>query len=229
MFDSVLGRGVGAPGRPGVGAAVSVGLHALVLALAIQISHPPLPTTLVLPPFHPPFGGRGAAAPAGPRPTPPGTHRAVAKPRSPTAVTPDVRQSSDVTAPSEGALVPSGGDARGTGQEPSCPSPPCSVEGTGDRSPVLLLGPEMVRPRLLFGPEPRYTAEAALEHVGGTVLVQCTVTVRGNVEECVVMKSLPLLDASVLRALTARRYEPALFEGRPVSVRMVLPVRFVPP
>jgi protein TonB len=87
----------------------------------------------------------------------------------------------------------------------------------------------MLPPRLLSGPEPRYSAEAALEHVGGTVLVRCTVTELGSVEDCVVMKSVPLLDASVLKALAARRYTPALFEGRPLSVRMVIPVRFVPP
>jgi TonB family protein len=87
----------------------------------------------------------------------------------------------------------------------------------------------MVAPRLLSGPEPRYPAEAALERVGGTVLVRCTVTDKGTVEDCLVMKSVPLLDASVLSAVVARRYAPALFAGRPLSVRMVIPVRFVPP
>jgi protein TonB len=84
-------------------------------------------------------------------------------------------------------------------------------------------------PRLLSGPEPRYPAEAAREHLGGTVLARCTVTDRGSVEDCEVLKGVPLLDASVLRALGARRYEPALLAGRPVSVRMVISVRFVAP
>jgi periplasmic protein TonB len=231
MFDSVLGRGVGAAGRPGVGAAISVGLHALVLALAVLISHP-LSAPLPLPPIHFPVR-LGQPSPAGPRATAPRAHPPAVKPRTTTqALPPAVPQTRDLPSSKDtDSASPSGRDgASGEGGENTCLFPPCTTGSTpGGGSAVLLLGPEMVRPRLLSGPEPRYTAEAALEHIGGTVLVQCTVTDLGTVEDCLVTKSLPFLDASVLRAVSARRYEPALFEGRPVSVRMVIPVRFVPP
>jgi periplasmic protein TonB len=229
MFDSVLGRGIGAPGRPGVGAAISVGLHALVFTLAVLISHP-LSAPLPLPPIRFPVR-LGQPSPAGPRAAAPRAHRPAVKPRTAKEVLPQaLPQPRDV--PSSGVTdveSPSGREP-GPGGNDACPSPPCTTDGTpGSRGAALLLGPEMVRPRLLSGPEPRYTAEAALEHIGGTVLVQCTVTDFGNVEDCLVTKSRPFLDASVLRAVGARRYEPALFEGRTVSVRMVIPVRFVPP
>jgi TonB family protein len=151
--------------------------------------------------------------------------------RPPSATTPTPREPLGEVPSTGGTEAPvSNGGPDTAGDGDVCPSPPCSPTGrlVGDGQ-VPLLGPEMVPPRLLFGPEPRYTAEAALEHVGGTVLVRCTVTDRGTVEDCLVMKSLPLLDASVLRAVAERRYQPALFEGRPLSVRMVIPVRFVPP
>ena len=38
-----------------------------------------------------------------------------------------------------------------------------------------------------------------------------------------------VLDEAALQAVQGRRYAPALYEGRPVSVWMSLPVRFVPP
>jgi periplasmic protein TonB len=230
MFESVLGRGVGAPGRPAAGAAISLGLHAFLLALAIVMSRP-APAPLPLPTISfPRFLPRGpAAAQGGPR------AQASSQRRPPSALKPQSVQPSAPTprtkvedAPAvEGPGVSSGGT--GTDVE-ACPSPPCSPAGRpGGDGPVPLLGPQMVPPRLLSGPEPRYSAEAGLEHVGGTVLARCTVTDRGSVEDCVVMKSVPLLDAAVLSALAARRYAPALFEGRPLSVRVVIPVRFVPP
>jgi TonB family protein len=92
-----------------------------------------------------------------------------------------------------------------------------------------MLGPEMASPRLLFGPEPRYPVPALVQQVGGTVVVRCTVTDRGSVEDCSVVKSVALLDEAALKAVQGRRYAPALYEGRPVSVWMSLPVRFVPP
>jgi TonB family protein len=87
----------------------------------------------------------------------------------------------------------------------------------------------MVPPRLLLGPEPRYPSAALLQELGGTVVVRCTVTDKGSVQDCRVVKSVPLLDEAALQAVQGRRYAPALYEGRPVSVWMNLPVRFVSP
>jgi periplasmic protein TonB len=231
MFDSVLGHGVGAPGRPVYGAAVSVGLHAFLLAVALVISRPvagPLPLSHVhfpsvrLPPATPPGG---AAAPRKPRPPlvrPRITEAVTTTPPAPLTQAPP---SDDNTDGRPGNGGPGPGTTRAV-----CPAPPCSPGGTpGGESPVLLLGPEMLPPRFLSGPEPGYPAAAAFERVGGTVLLRCTVTDSGSVERCTVLKSAPLLDEAALRAVTARRYAPALYEGRPVSVWMVLPVRFVPP
>jgi len=87
----------------------------------------------------------------------------------------------------------------------------------------------MQPPQLLSGPEARYPVAAALEHVGGNLLVRCTVTEEGQVTDCVVLKSLPFMEEPVLAALYARRYRPALQDGKPTSVRMVFPVRVIPP
>jgi len=84
-------------------------------------------------------------------------------------------------------------------------------------------------PRLLSGPAPRYPEAALVQQLGGTVVVRCAVTERGNVESCTVVKSVPLLDEAALTAVLGRHYAPARYAGRPVSVWMSLPVRFVAP
>ena len=83
--------------------------------------------------------------------------------------------------------------------------------------------------RLLSGPAPSYPPQALRERIGGTVSVRCTVTLLGAVEGCQVLRGLPLVEGPILEALQARRYAPALEDGRPVSVRMVFTVRVVPP
>jgi periplasmic protein TonB len=230
MFDSVLGRGLGAPGRPGFGAAVSVALHAFLLAVALVLS-PSAPRPLPLPPIHlkvhlgPPPGPAGTRAPATPARPPP-----VLRPRT----TPLVAQPLPTPKADDSPVQPDGPSQPGTGPGPGddavCQGQACGPSGTpGGDSPILFLGAEMVPPRLLSGPAPSYPAEAALARLGGTVLLRCAVTASGTVEACTVLKGAPLLDEAALQAVTARRYAPALYEGRPVSVWMVLPVRFVPP
>ncbi len=231
MFDSILGRTLGAPGRPGLGATVSVGLHLLVLAVALQLSHStdvaaPLPISV-----HFPQGLLGGRAHRGPPAAARSPARRAAPLRPRTATPAPAASVNDVATPVTGA-APGTGTADGTGPgtvfgpEASCATPPCgSPGGEGPR----LLTPDMQAPQLLSGPEPRYPLAAALEHVGGSLLVRCTVTAEGLVQDCLVLKSLPYLDEPVLKALSARRYRPALQDGQPVSVRMVFPVRVIPP
>jgi len=228
MFDSVLGRTLGAPGRPGLGATVSVGLHLLVLAVALHLSRPTDVSLPVPVPVHFPRGL--LAGPAGTKPAaaaPTSLRRAALQPR--TAAPAPSPKVEDVT-PSASASVAGTGTGTGTDEETghgsTCTTPPCA--GAGGEGPVLLTA-DMQAPQLLSGPEPRYPLAAALEHVGGNLLVRCTVTAEGTVQDCVVLKSLPYLDEPVLQALSARRYRPALQDGKPVSVRMVFPVRVIPP
>jgi protein TonB len=222
---------VGRPRAPGVGAAVSLGLHALVFALAI-LSVAPHPKAPVLPPIHFPLLPRGEAV---------ARHTGVASTSLPPHRREVVRPRLTETLPSVPAVVadapkasPDGtsgpGDSPPGGPTDGCQVPPCAQLGTGaGASTVLILGPEMTPPRLLSSPEPLYPAAALVQQLAGTVLVRCTVTDRGSVEGCSVLKSVPLLDEAALQAVTGRRYAPALYEGRPVSVWVSLSVRFVLP
>src|SRR3954471_4707371 len=80
-------------------------------------------------------------------------------------------------------------------------------------------------PLMISGPNPEYT-EQAIEHgVEGTVSVRCVVDTLGKVHDCEVKKSLPFMDREVVRALEARKYHPALRQGKPVEVFYTFNVR----
>jgi TonB family protein len=88
----------------------------------------------------------------------------------------------------------------------------------------------MNRPVMLSGRQPAYTREAVEAGVEGKMLVNCVITVRGELDNCRVIKSLPGLDAEVLSALKTQRYTPVTFDGRPVPVFYMFPFHFrLPP
>lgn len=106
-------------------------------------------------------------------------------------------------------------DGRGPGGGgPECATPPCGGDGSG------LFAEDVVAsmPVLLSGPEVTLPADARRTGVEGTMLVRCLITAAGTVEGCQVLKGVPLAEAAVVAALQARRYRPALVEGRPVAV-----------
>lgn len=74
----------------------------------------------------------------------------------------------------------------------------------------------------------RYPPQAKSRGIQGRVFVQFLLDSTGQVQEPVVMKSVhPLLDAEALRVIrTMPRWKPALYQGRPVPVSMVMPVTF---
>ncbi|HEU4403722.1 MAG TPA: energy transducer TonB [Polyangiaceae bacterium] len=83
---------------------------------------------------------------------------------------------------------------------------------------------------MLSGRQPAYTREAVEAGVEGKLLVGCVITVRGELENCRIVKSLPWLDVEVLSALKTQRYTPVTFNGRPVPVFYMFPFSFrLPP
>ncbi len=80
-------------------------------------------------------------------------------------------------------------------------------------------------PLMISGPNPEYTEEAIERGIEGTIAVRCVVDTQGQVHDCKVQKSLPLMDRAVIDALEARKYRPALSQGKPVDVFYVFTVR----
>jgi TonB family protein len=76
----------------------------------------------------------------------------------------------------------------------------------------------MTAPSMISGPNPEYTQDAIERGIEGTISVRCIVNAQGRVHGCKVQKSLPYMDRPVINALEARKYRPALVQGKPVDV-----------
>src|SRR5262249_47028115 len=77
-----------------------------------------------------------------------------------------------------------------------------------------------LRPTVLFREKAQYTQEAKDNKVEGTVILSAVFGVDGRIGEIGVIQGLPNgLTQSAIEAATKMRFEPAMKDGRPVSVR----------
>jgi serine/threonine-protein kinase len=77
-----------------------------------------------------------------------------------------------------------------------------------------------VRPKLVSAPPVVIPEAAKAANAGGTQVSRCVVSVKGTLEKCRVVKSVPLLDEAVLEALKARVYEPARVGAEAVATEI---------
>jgi periplasmic protein TonB len=92
---------------------------------------------------------------------------------------------------------------------------------------VLPFGEGMTRPQRLSGRDPVQTREAREARIEGRMLVKCVITIEGTLESCRIIKPLPHMEEAVLSALRTWRMSPVYYQGRPVSVDYVIPIRVV--
>jgi periplasmic protein TonB len=96
--------------------------------------------------------------------------------------------------------------------------------GTGTKA--LPFGPGMTRPQQISGTPPVYTREALAARVEGKVLVRCVLSVRGEVQDCQVIKGLPMLTDVVLASLRASRFTPVNYRGVPTPIQYLFTFNF---
>ena len=73
---------------------------------------------------------------------------------------------------------------------------------------------------------PAYPDSARNAHVQGTVVVEAVVDEGGRVVETRILKSIPLLDGAAEAAVRQWLFKPAMKDGRPVTGRVAIPVKF---
>jgi protein TonB len=98
--------------------------------------------------------------------------------------------------------------------------------GQGSGTSALPFGQGMTRPTQIAGKPPEYSREALAARVEGKVLVRCVITVRGTVEDCKIIKGLPMLDKLTVDALQSSRFTPVLYQGRPETVQYLFTFNF---
>lgn len=238
MFDAVRRRSSWRDGRWGTGAWISLAAHAGILAAVLVLGRPrpepkeALEREVIFVPPRPPKGN----------PTPPAAVAQAPKPRrapkpKPRLVAPrDIPPPPPTTepAPPEPAVaeasadpalpyVPGGSpDGVETGGVAGAPS----GEGPGGMAEeVIPFGAGMTPPELLTERGLHYTREALEAGVRGAVIARCIITREGDVDDCRLVKGIPLMNGPVLEALHARRYRPVTYRGRPVSVSYLFTVR----
>jgi periplasmic protein TonB len=249
MFEMVLAGGGAGQTQRGAGVVASFFLHGAALVAAVALSagakqvtsklDRPLPPVVIVSPtpkqlsvtFQEP-GPSKPSKPANAAVVQTQTPRAQAAKPPPAdlahaAVKPDATPiSTEASAGGSGpqADAPpgptgngSGGNGKGDGPDPG---------GGGGGMVVVPMMPGMARPVRISGADPAYTPQALQARIEGKVHVKCNVMVDGSVRSCQIVKGLPHMDQAVLQALSAQRYQPAMFQGRPVSVSYVFSFNF---
>ncbi len=115
-------------------------------------------------------------------------------------------------------------DSADIGGSLAVPVLPTGAIATTSNRP-LPYGEGMSRPEQLEGKEIAYTREALAAKVEGTMLVKCTITRQGHVENCRVLKPLPHMEQVVLDSLQSRVYKPILYKGQVVAVDYVFNIK----
>ena len=85
----------------------------------------------------------------------------------------------------------------------------------------------MTMPKVKKRVKPQYTPRAMAERVAGIVLMQAVVHADGRVGEVRVVRSLHSeLDEKAIEATRGWRFEPATFQGQPVSMVVTMEMTF---
>ena len=107
---------------------------------------------------------------------------------------------------------------------------PAGLEGSRGNDAGSLIGelpPGTVPPKpYARNPQPEYPRSARMSRRIGSVVLRCTVRADGTVTDLAVVRGEEPFIAAALKAVRRWRYEPAMFEGHPVSVPHKIEVRF---
>ena len=106
---------------------------------------------------------------------------------------------------------------------------PAPASGTGEPNAdgVYRVGGPVRAPVLLHAENPTYTKEARAEKISGDVLVGLTVDEKGMPQNVTVRQGLNAgLDAKAVEAVRAYRFTPAMKDGVPVPVQLLVKVSF---
>ena len=115
------------------------------------------------------------------------------------------------------------GDVRPTPTTPFDGSP--QLRSPSGRAPVRV-GGAVVTPKVLKTAKPVYTAEMMRARIEGTVAIQALVDEQGRVADARIVRSIPQLDEAALTTAKQWEFTPALRNGEPVPVLIIIELEF---
>src|SRR5512145_1459625 len=72
--------------------------------------------------------------------------------------------------------------------------------------------------------QPVYPAEALAQGIRGIVILDVVVGTNGKVESTSIIRSVPGLDEAAIAAARQWEYDPVKVDGKPVAVRLTVPI-----
>jgi len=100
-------------------------------------------------------------------------------------------------------------------------------EGAGTGGGAYSVGGNVSAPVPIYKPEPPYSEQARKAKYQGTVVLWIVVDAQGNVQTAQVVKPLGMgLDENAVRTVKTWKFKPALRNGSPVPVRVMVEVSF---
>lgn len=115
-----------------------------------------------------------------------------------------------------------GGIIGGVAGQSQLPPPPKAV---ASKAPIRV-GGRVKAPLPISTPQPQYPALARGAKIEGDVVIDAVIDTTGNVVEMRVISGHPLLIQSAMNALKKWRYEPTYLNEDPVSVQLMVTIRF---
>jgi TonB family protein len=110
-----------------------------------------------------------------------------------------------------------------TEQNPQSPA----TYGSGSGGGVFRVGGDVSAPKAVYQPDPEYSKEARKAKYGGTCILWLIVGADGLTHDIRVARSLGLgLDEKAIEAVKRWKFEPAMKDGKPVSVQANISVGF---
>lgn len=92
---------------------------------------------------------------------------------------------------------------------------------------VMSVGGGVSAPEVIYSPDPQFTAQARQADYQGTVAIQLIVDAEGRPQDIHVVRHLGMgLDEKAVEAVRQYRFRPAMYEGHPVVVQMIIEVGF---
>jgi len=99
--------------------------------------------------------------------------------------------------------------------------------GGGYGGGVMSVGGGVSAPEVIHSVDPQFTDEARGANLQGTVAIQLIVDSQGNPQATQVVRHLGMgLDQKAIEAVRQYRFRPAMYQGHPVAVQMVIEVSF---
>ncbi|HSO35617.1 MAG TPA: TonB family protein [Labilithrix sp.] len=113
--------------------------------------------------------------------------------------------------------------------QPEPVAAPAAAPAAPTKATILPFGEGMTRPSAISPDEIQFTREAREARVSGTMIVRCLITTDGSLQNCRIMKSVPMMDQAVLSSLAQHRGAPVMYQGHPVSVEYTYTIRLKSP